>query len=211
MQLANRAEAAEKIAAQLTPYQDDPKAIVLGIPLGGVVLGALVAKKLHLGLDIVATAKLTAPGNADLAIGAVAEGDVQQFNHEVIGMYDISMTYVDQENARAKLRLKEVAQSIRGAARPTPLADLTVIVVDEGLVTGYSMAAALQSIINQGPSKTIIAVPFATHEALEVLNFTGPLIVLDTPEATHALSSYYKEYVPADVAMAQAAFSGLHR
>jgi predicted phosphoribosyltransferase/dienelactone hydrolase len=193
---ANRAAAGRTLAGRLKSYAHTD-VVVLGIARGGVPVAKEVADGLSAPLDVIVVRKLGAPGQPELGIGAVVDGDHPHaiFNQETIEHLGIPGEYIQAEIAR---QLKEVnrRETAYRAGRPKmPLAGKTVIVVDDGIATGSSVRAALRGIRRQKPKRLVLATPVAAAESIEALRGDADVIVcLETPEDFFAVGQYYRNF-----------------
>jgi len=189
----DRREAGQKLAVALKDYKDNPKAIVLALPRGGVVVGAVVAQKLNLPLDIVVARKIGAPGNPEFAIGAVSEKGKVILNEETVSGYNIPSEYIEKESALQRAEVKRRLLEYRGKKKPPCLQDKIVIIVDDGIATGASVKAAISSVKTERPQKIILAVPVAPSDTVrELKKEVDELICLETPEIFFAVGQFYQ-------------------
>jgi len=190
----NREDAALQLAERLkTLALNDP--LVLGIPRGGVVTAAVLARELGAELDVVLSRKLRAPYQPELAIGAVGEdGEVylNDFAREVPGVTD---AYIRTEQDH---QVAEIARRSKLFRAVKPAADVTgrsVIVTDDGIATGSTMLAALHVLAAQKPREVIVAVPVAPPDAIEKFRPRCSRIeCLLTPEDFAAISQFYHDF-----------------
>ncbi len=172
-------------------------AVVLGVPRGGLPVARAVADALGAPLDVVVVRKLGAPGQPELGIGAVVDGDHPRaiFNQDIIEHLGVSDEYIEAEIAR---QLKEVNRrevAYRGGRAKIPLMGKTVIVVDDGIATGSSVRAALRGVRRQKPKRLMLAVPVAPAESIEALRSEADEIVcLETPEDFFAVGQFYRDF-----------------
>jgi putative phosphoribosyl transferase len=135
--------------------------IVLALPRGGVPVAYEVAKSLKVPLDVYLVRKLGVPGHKELAMGAIAEGDVSIFNKEIIDELLVTTEEIEQVTKLEKAEMARRAERYRGSKPFPELRDKTVILVDDGIATGASIMAALTSLRKLEPHKIIVAVPVA--------------------------------------------------
>lgn len=194
MLFQDRREAGQKLAKQLEMYRGK-RAIVLALPRGGVVVGYEVAKALNLPLDVIITRKIGAPGNPEYAIGAVAEtGDVQ-LNQEEIRLFGISPQYVNDEIRRQKQEIERRVQLYRGGRRLPSVRNKIVIVVDDGIATGFTMRASIRALKVEEPKKIVLAVPVAPPDVLdEMRKEVDEAVCLATPEPFFAVGAWYRHF-----------------
>jgi len=192
----NRAEAGRMLGAALASYKDE-RVVVLGIARGGLPVAREVAEALGAPLDIVVVRKLGAPGQPELGIGAVVDGDHPRaiFNQEVIESLGVGDDYINREIERQLKEIKRREIEYRGTEPAVPLAGKTVIVVDDGIATGSSVRAALRGVRRAKPKQVILAVPVAPAETVEALRDDADKIVcLETPENFFAVGQFYRDF-----------------
>ena len=126
-------------------YKDRKEVIVLGLTRGGVVTASEIASFLHAPLNVVVVRKIGAPGNPELALGAISEHGKGVFNEHLIGLLGIPPEYLATEVERQKMVVKQRLALYRGSAGSPELKGKTVILVDDGIATGASMRAAITS------------------------------------------------------------------
>lgn len=190
----NRNSAARLLAAKLKgrPLHNP---LVLAIPRGGVVLGAVLARELGAELDVALARKLRAPGQPELAIGAIAEdGDVYLSHHSKEFLDDWG-DYLEEES-HYQLAEIERRRQLFGAARPRArVTGRSVIVTDDGIATGSTMIAALRGVKAQRPRELIIAVPVAPPERLEEIKpLCDDVVCLLAPEGFWAVGQFYEDF-----------------
>lgn len=169
--------------------------LVLAIPRGGVVTGAVLAAELDAELDVVLSRKLRHPWQPELALGAIAESGHMVLNPECSEEGGFSDEYLHQERGR---QLDEIARrkKLFRAVRPqAPVAGRSVIVTDDGIATGSTMLAALQSLREQHPREVIVAVPVASPDRLtEVRRWCDEVVCLLSPRAFWAIGQFYEDF-----------------
>jgi predicted phosphoribosyltransferase len=190
----NREDAARQLAEKLKGRDlHDP--VVLAIPRGGVVTGAVLARELGADLDVVLSRKLRAPGQPELAIGAVSEDGQVYMNHHAQEFLDLMEEHLAEER-RHQLgeitRRKKLFRSVRPQA---PVAGRSVIVTDDGIATGSTMIAALQAVKTQNAREVIVAVPVASPDRLaEVRRWCDDVVCLLAPEQFWAIGQFYEDF-----------------
>lgn len=191
----DRADAGEKLAKALENYKDQKDALILAMPRGGVVVAKKIADNLRLPLDIVITRKISAPGNSEYAIGAVASSGEPTLNDEVIGTMGITADYLDAEIIKQREEIKRRLQLYRGGRTSPDLKNKTVIIVDDGIATGYTILSALDFIKSQNPQKVVVAIPVAPEDSLkEIKNKVNDLICLNIPDRFFAVGQFYDQF-----------------
>ncbi len=161
----DRRAAGQKLAGLVRHYQDLPALLVLGLPRGGVPVAFEVAQALHAPLDVLLVRKLGYPGHPELAMGAIATGDILVLNQEIVRHGGIDQPPLDAVLRREQKELHRRELTYRGQAAPLALAEATVLLVDDGLATGATMEAAIRAVRSQGPAHLGVAVPVSSTEA----------------------------------------------
>lgn len=190
----DRTEAGRRLAERLTAYRESG-ALVLGVPRGGVMVAVELAQALGLECDVIVSHKLGAPGNPELAIGAVAEQGVLLVDEAIAAALGVPATYLAQERARQEQEIRRRAARFR-AGRPFPeLAGRTAILVDDGVATGFTTRAAVRAAQQGLPSTIIVAVPVAAPESLQDLRQEADEVVcLYAPYDFFAVGLWYEEF-----------------
>ncbi|MSR65019.1 MAG: phosphoribosyltransferase [Verrucomicrobiae bacterium] len=193
---ANRTEAGRQLAQSLGDHRD-PRLLVLGLPRGGVVVAAEVARALDSELDVVLCKKLRAPENPELAIGAVSEGGEVFINADVYEYLDVGKTFLEHEK---QIRLDEMSRQVEAYRAVRPKASVfgrPVILVDDGLATGATMMAAIQSTAAGTPRSIVVAVPGGaseTAEKIERMREVDEVICLEHPSFFSGVGQLYEDF-----------------
>jgi len=192
MVFEDRRQAAELLAERLKEYRGR-NPLVMGIPRGGVVMGRVIADRLGGDLDVVLVHKLGAPGQPEVAVGAVDEDGNVFISDFARGA--VSPKYIEEE------RQRQLAELHRRRARYTPQGERTdpagriTIVVDDGLATGATMKAALLSLRKRKPAELVAAVPVAAPEAFAAVGRLADRVVcLSVPEFFMAVGQFYHDF-----------------
>jgi putative phosphoribosyl transferase len=193
----DRRDAGRQLAQALAArgYRGDGL-LVLGIPRGGVVVASEVARALDAPLDVVMARKLRAPYQPELAIGAVVSGDHLTLIDETLARATgATREYLEEEVRHQRAEIERRLRAYRGD-RPTPdVRGRTVIVVDDGIATGYTFRAALEGLRRQHPARLVAAVPVAPAESLISLRqFADDVVCLATPEPFLAVGVWYDDF-----------------
>lgn len=190
----DRSEAARALASALGAYKGiDP--LVLGVPRGSVPMGKIIADALGGELDVVLVRKLGAPGNPEVAIGAVDEHGAVILNQNA-AWSSASEAYIQRE-AREQLSLIRERRKRYGAGGATDISGRTVIVIDDGLATGATMESALRSVRERHPARLVCAVPVAAPDSLDgIRRIADEVVCLATPTPFRAVGLYYRDFRP---------------
>ncbi len=189
----DRRDAGEQLAANLEHLLGED-VVVLGIPRGGLELAAVVAEKLSAPLDVVIPRKIGAPGNPELGLGAVAEG-VEVLDERLVELLGVGREYLGDEIAAQQDEIRRRSEAYRRGRPQVPLAGKVAVVIDDGVATGGTAAAALRWARSQGASKVILAVPVAPRDAMRKLSQEADEVhVLATPEPFYAVGQWYDEF-----------------
>lgn len=195
MLFKDRRDAGQQLAAKLGSYKNNPEVIILGLARGGMVVAAEVALSLQVPLNVIVVRKVGAPGNEELALGALSENTEGVFNQNLIGVLGVSSDYLKKEIERQKKLLKERLTLYRGKTAAPELKDKIAIIVDDGIATGASMRVAIQSVKGAGAKKIIVAAPVAAPESLEqIAKDVDSVVCLDQPAFFEAVGSFYRQF-----------------
>jgi putative phosphoribosyl transferase len=192
----DRAEAGRVLSASLKQYKGRD-VLVLGIPRGGVPVAAEVAKALEAELDVIVARKLGAPGQPELAIGAVTSNGGRFLNDEAIAGLGVTDKYLEKVTAAEMAEARRREEMFRSGRPPAAIQDRTVIVVDDGLATGATMRASVRSVRLHQPSRLVAAVPVGSQEACAALKQEADeVICVYQPELFWAVGLYYENFEP---------------
>jgi putative phosphoribosyl transferase len=191
----DRKDAGRQLAERLSPLKGDPNVIVLGIPRGGVVVAAEIARELDAPLDVLIAHKIGLPENPEFAVGAVTSTGEVYIDEETLDELKIDR----DEIARAVEKWgDEVAHRVaifRGGRAPLDVKGKIAIVVDDGIATGSTMFAAVRAVKKQQPMQLILAIPVGPAETIEQLrNECDRVVVLETPIPFWAVGRFYVRF-----------------
>jgi putative phosphoribosyl transferase len=193
--LRDRREAGMLLAQDLSELQGRDDVIVLGLPRGGIPVAYEVALALGAPLDAYIVRKLGVPGQEELAMGAIATGDVRILNDDIIAQARVSDGTIEAVVAREKRELHRRERLYRGTQMPPDLRGRTVVLVDDGLATGATMRAAVLAVHQLGPRSVIVAVPVGALPVVRAFDSLVTRVVASiTPEEFHALGVWYEDF-----------------
>jgi predicted phosphoribosyltransferase len=190
----NREDAALQLADVLR-HRDWHDPLVLAIPRGGVVTGAVLARELGAELDVILSRKLRAPEQPELAVGAVSEDGHIHLNDQARGIAGLTVEYLNGERRHQLAEIARRKELFRAVRPQAPVIGRSVIVTDDGIATGSTMIGALQVIIAHDPHEVMVAVPVATPDRLkEVREWCDEVVCLETPKEFWAVGQFYADF-----------------
>lgn len=192
----DRQEAGERLALELDRLQLKDT-VVLALPRGGIPISAAIARHLHAPFDLILVRKVGAPGNPELAVGAIVDGEppdlvVNRAIADALGLDDSAL----HDLARAQRPEMERRRALYlGDRAPLSVKGKTVIIVDDGAATGASMKAAVQAVRRREPDGIVVALPVASPEAVEELaRVADRVLCMERPEDFISLNRYYRDF-----------------
>jgi putative phosphoribosyl transferase len=196
----DRVDAGRRLAEALqAEYSGREDAVVLGLPRGGVVVAAEISNDLGLPLDMVGVRKLGAPMQPELAIGAIAEDGVVLVDEALVDHLKVPQEYVEREISRQRQVLEERARLYRGEREPILLQGKVCILVDDGLATGSTAAAAAESVRRKEPARVVFAVPVASDQGyIRVRSRADKVVCPQVVRDMGAVGYYYERFDPVE-------------
>lgn len=192
----DRRHAGRELARLLTSHAaGDGNVVVLALPRGGVPVAFEVARALDAPLDVLVVRKLGVPGHPELAMGAIAGGDVRVLNRDLLRRLRIEGAAIDRVVDEERRELARRERAYRGQRPPLDVRGRTVIVVDDGLATGATMHAAVAALERQHAARVVVAVPVASRDSLDSLAATADEVVsVLTPEPLYGVGEWYTDF-----------------
>lgn len=191
----DRTDAGQQLAKKLNEYAGRADVVVLALPRGGVPVAYEVAQALQAPLDVFVVRKLGLPGHEELAMGAIASGGVRILNREVIDAMRIPGEVIDAVSEREQQELARREQLYRDDNPSLSLQDHVAILVDDGLATGASMAAAITALRAREPEEIVVAVPIADAESCELfVQRVDRIVCLETPDPFFGVGLWYENF-----------------
>jgi len=190
----NRFDAGSKLAERLSHYKNEP-AIVLAIPNGGLPIGLQVALALGAELDVVVSRKIPIPLRPEGGFGAVADDGTTILNQELVRQLKLTPGQINYQVAGVRNDIQKRSIAYRGTRPLSVVSGKTVIIVDDGLASGYTMMAAIESVRRRKPARIIAAVPVASElAARKVEKVTDRVVTVHTALVPKFYVSYYYRY-----------------
>lgn len=189
----DRQEAGQKLGIELEKLRLH-QPVVLALPRGGVPVAAEVAKALRAPLDLIIVRKVGAPGNPELAVAAIVDGDPPDvvLNRDIVEAYSLDDDQLRTLIARERPELERRRLAYRGKHPPLSIAGKTAIIVDDGVATGTTMKVAIRALKRRSAREVVVAVPVAPPDILAELACEADWVVcLNQPAHFHALSQHY--------------------
>lgn len=191
----DRADAGRKLAAALKHYVNEPNLLVLALPRGGVPVAFEVAEALNAPLDVFMVRKLGVPGYEELAMGAIASGDIIVLNDRLVEQLGATQEMIERAVEREQRELDRRERAYRGDRLRPEVGDRTVILVDDGLATGATMRAAAAALRQQNPKRLVVAVPVAAPETCDDFrDEVDDIVCAITPEPFYAVGAWYADF-----------------
>jgi putative phosphoribosyl transferase len=191
----NRAEAGRRLAQPLQQYAHHSQVIVLGLPRGGIPVAYEVATALGVPLDAYLVRKLGVPHHSELAMGAIASGGLRHLNTSIIQGCNIGPETLERVTQQEWKELQRRDLKYREGRLPLSVEGQIVILVDDGIATGATMLAALESLRQHGPQKIVVAVPVGPVETIQTLNqLADEVVCLITPTPFNAVGEWYADF-----------------
>jgi len=190
----DRRDAGRRLAEKLSRFMDE-RPVVFALPRGGVPVGYEISRSLGAPLDVFVSRKLGAPDQPEFGIGAVAAGGVRVLNQDVVRRLGIPEDYVEQITARETAEVSRRLRYFRGD-RPEPeVGGRTAILVDDGLATGVTARAAVESLRRRRPRRLILAAPVCAAQTAELFRHAvDQLVCLECPSDLGAIGFWYKDF-----------------
>ena len=196
----DREEAGQRLGAYLKERlaMGEVRPVVLGIPRGGVIVAGLVASALAAPLDVIVPRKLGAPGNPELAVGALALADGEEIaliDDRTVRALGVAGSYLQEEIERQRREILRREAAYREGHAPEPVEGRIAVLVDDGVATGLTARAAARAVSRRSPRAVVVAVPVAPPETVREFAAEGlRLEALETPSPFGAVGRFYLDF-----------------
>lgn len=192
---ADRTDAGRQLAAFMG-LEPDPEALVLGLPRGGIPVGAQLAKRFQAPLEPVIARKLPVPSSPEMGFGAVAIDGSRVLNRPLVAHLGLTDREIEEISERVRAEIVRRAIEYFSEARPPQVAERRIYMVDDGLATGYSMVAAAEMVRRGGPEAVVLAVPVAPESTLRIVEdyFDEIHCLIVQQGGPFGVASYYEDF-----------------
>jgi len=189
----DRRDAGRRLAVLLAPFKGG-NTVVLGLPRGGVIVAAECAEALGAPLDVLVARKIGAPHQPEYAIGAVAPGGIVLLDDDAIAALALAPGFLDGAVAEATAEMARRETLYRDGRSALAVSGRTAIVVDDGLATGFTAAAALASLRRLDPERLVFAAPVCAPASGKRLDVADEVICARTPLMFRAVGEWYDRF-----------------
>ena len=191
----NRQDAGKQLAKKLGNYSDQ-LAVVLAVPNGGVPVALEVAGTLEADLDLIICRKIPIPLNPEAGFGAIADDGTMFLNEELVRRFDLSRQQIEFEASKVRMEIKRRSLLYRGDRPLVRVSGRTVILVDDGLASGFTMMAAVESVRHRRPREIVVAVPCASAMAVKQVERVAGKVVATTIGymPRFAVADFYRQW-----------------
>jgi putative phosphoribosyl transferase len=198
MVFKNRETAGHALSQRLLTFAG-ADTVVIGLPRGGVAVAAPVAAALNAPLDVRVVKKIGAPGQPELALGAVTASGTTAWNHSLVEWLHLSRADQESLRSRAQVAAQSREKLIRSVYITRPLRGKVAVVVDDGIATGMTVEAVLRAVHAEGPRQTILAAPvMAPGAAQRLADSVDKVVALEIPRDFFAVGAFYQEFSPVE-------------
>lgn len=188
----DRTDAGQKLAEKLVEFKED--AVLYALPRGGIVVGAAIAQKLKIPLEIIIARKIGHPLEPEFGIAAISENGHLVKNEEIVATVD--QEWFKDEISRQRERAQEERQKFTGNRPVISAQNRVAVLVDDGVATGLTLLAAIEDLKDQKPAKIIVAVPVIPPDvAQKIQSLVNQLVALEIPaQFAGAVGAYYENF-----------------
>jgi len=196
MAFLDRRDAGCRLADELEPLARE-RPVIVALPRGGVPVAVEVARALGSPLDVLAVRKLAVPGNPELGVGALAEEGTRVLDERSAGMLGVTQASLEAMITVHSQELRCMVARYRGGRPSMPVGGRTVMIVDDGLVTGLSALAAVRVLRRRGAGRIVVAVPVGSGRSVSALaNDADRVVCLEVPPRLFGVGTWYRDFTP---------------
>lgn len=193
----DRSDAGRKLAKRLLPRKIGKEAMVLALSSGGIVVGSEIASAFNLPLELFILNKLHVPGRPERTFGAVTESGKIFLNSEIVTRYEIPDNYIQQAILSQKREIRDHQRLLSKERKRPNFQRKEMIVTDDGVQTGATLFAALQTLRARGVERVTLAIPVAPEELVEkIKNGSDEAVILHAIPFFSSLENYYLRFDP---------------
>ena len=194
MVFKDRQQAGVRLSEKLSSYRGTG-AIIVGLARGGVKVAKTLADHLNLPFDVLVVKKIGAPGQEELALGALAPDGVSHIDWWLAGRLGVDNDFVKLQITNLKHQIDQKTHLYRKGRQAYRFGEKTVILVDDGAATGATMEVAIKWLRKKHAKRIVVAVPIAPKELMpKIAPEVDELIVLETPDDFSAVGQFYKDF-----------------
>ncbi len=194
MLFQDRRHAGELLAEKLDNYRNQ-QPLILAVPRGGVIIAEPVWLRLGGELDLIITRKIGAPNQPELAIGAVTGDGFTLLNDKIISRLNVQEQYIKKTAEKEQSEIIRRLEDYRGKQPLPPVDERLIILVDDGVATGYTLLSALRSLQEKKPTRLILAVPIGPPDTLSMLDReVDELVYVQAPADFAAVGQFYQNF-----------------
>jgi predicted phosphoribosyltransferase len=191
----DRTEAGRALARALKDLKDNPNALILALPRGGVPVAHEISQALQIPMDILLVRKLGVPGHEELAMGAIALGGVRVLNYDIIDVLEIPDGVIDAVANVENAELDRRNRLYREDMPPPRVHGKDIVLVDDGLATGATMHAAIMAMRSERAATITVAAPVgATETCLRLASDADRIVCLHQPEPFFGVGVWYEDF-----------------
>jgi len=191
----DRSDAGQRLATELSEYRYQD-CVIYAIPRGGIPVAMEVSSELKIPLDIVIVRKIPVPFEPEAGFGAITEDGTMVLNEPMVKRLGLHQNEIESQADSVRAEIIRRSMLYRRKLTPSPVKGKVAIIIDDGLASGYTMIAAIQSLRQRKASQVIVAVPVASGSAYDLVKpRTDNLICLILARiAWFAVASYYHNW-----------------
>ncbi|MFO8017084.1 MAG: phosphoribosyltransferase family protein [Promethearchaeia archaeon] len=190
----NRTQAGKKLAGALKDHKElIEQSIILAIPRGGVPVAYEVANELNIPFTLIITKKLTSPQNPEVAIGAIAPDGTYKINERTYSFLDISDDRFERIKKEVLTNVKQRVEKYTDR-KELNLEEKKVIIIDDGIATGFTSLLAAKYARKRGADKVVLAVPVALSSSITTVKKAYDDVIFIISKGAFSIGAYYNDF-----------------